>query len=150
MISSGALLTPLLMYKSGIGPKQFVSNIKVPLVKEVPEMGMGLKDRVFIPVGLFFKDPMPDSGFPPRICQSIALGKVGSNCEKFDIGDRTLSCSLVTAEELSGARIAEGTIYATKYIVPPQLRNEPIVEKLFTVGIAIATLVDGHYDQYKL
>lgn len=132
--SAGALLTPLLLHKSGVGRRDFVENLRVPLVREIPELFRGLRDRVLIPIGLFFQDPMPDTGHPPRICQSIGLSKVGSDCKDFAIGDRTLACSLLTAEELSGARIAEGTIYATRYIIPPQIRNDPLVGAIFQVS----------------
>lgn len=125
------------MYRSGLGPKEFVSNVGVPLVKEIPELGKGLRDRVLVPVGLFFKDPMPNVGYPPRICQSIGYSHVGPDCKNFQIGDRTLSCTATTAEELSGARIAEGTIYATRFIVPPQIRNEPFVVTIFLVSCCL-------------
>lgn len=131
---SGSLLTPLLLYRSGVGPIEFIKNLKVPLIREISKLGKNLRDRVLIPIGLFFKGPMPDTGFPPRICQSIGLSKVGSDCENFEIGERTLSCSLTTAEELSGARIAEGIIYATRFIVPPQIRNAPVVDAILQVS----------------
>lgn len=121
------------MFKSGVGPRKFIENLRVPLIREMPEMGKGLHDRVLIPIGLFFGGEMPKSGFPPTVCQSIGLAKVGPDCQNFNIGDSTLSCSLATGEELSGARIAEGVVYATRFIVPPQIRYHPVVVTLLQV-----------------
>lgn len=125
------------MYKSGVGPKSILKNLRVGLVKDFPEIGKGLRDRVLIPIGLFFNEQTPNSGHPPRICQSLGFSKTGSHCDNLTMGAHTMNCSYTNAEELSGARIAEGTIYATRYILPPQLRNDPVIDMIFQVSESV-------------
>ncbi|KAF8820035.1 hypothetical protein IE077_003657 [Cardiosporidium cionae] len=134
ILSAGAVLTPALLFKSGVGPKKQIETLNIPLIKEIPLLGQNFSDRAFIPVGLFFKDDFPKDGlFPPRICQTAALRPFGPNCENYTIGQKNLGCSLVVAEELSGGRVAEGLIYATRFPFPPEWRDHPFVEFLFRV-----------------
>lgn len=133
ILSAGAILSPLLLYHSGIGPKSEVEKARAKLVHEDSMIGQNVSDRVLVPVGLFFKGDLPDSGFPPRICQSIGLDTTGPDCSTYTIGDLSDQCSLTPAEELSGAQIAEGTIYSTRFIFPPEKRDHPLVDYIIKV-----------------
>lgn len=82
--SAGALLTPLLLFHSGVGPVEDVSRLNVPLVREVHELGRNLRDRAMIPLVTFSKRRLPETPgakvLKPRICHSIAYGYVGQKC----------------------------------------------------------------------
>lgn len=43
----------------------------------------------------------------------------------------TLSCSAVPLGQVSGARVAEGVIYATRFILPPLMRSDPVADAMF-------------------
>ncbi|EPT31830.1 hypothetical protein TGME49_253150 [Toxoplasma gondii ME49] len=74
---------------------------------------------------------------PPRVCQGMGIKKGGPphGCDKenYSIGRRTLSCSLMVAEEMSGGRAQEGIIYASRFIFPPLFRNDPLVDVIFEI-----------------
>ncbi|CBZ50295.1 putative oxidoreductase [Neospora caninum Liverpool] len=74
---------------------------------------------------------------PPRVCQGLGIKKGGPphGCDKenYSIGRRTLSCSLMVAEEMSGGRAQEGIIYASRFIFPPLFRNDPLVDVIFEI-----------------
>eukprot|EP00922_Rhytidocystis_sp_ex-Travisia-forbesii_P072878 GHVS01108653.1.p1 GENE.GHVS01108653.1~~GHVS01108653.1.p1 ORF type:complete len:1038 (-),score=151.37 GHVS01108653.1:3028-6141(-) len=142
VLSAGAVLTPALLFKSGVGPVDQIETLGLDLVKEVPSLGRNISDRVLIPVGMFREGAPPPQGFPTRICQAIGAKLDGPGCDNYQIGARDLRCSLTTMEELGGAHIGENVIYATRYIFPPEHRNEPLVEYIFNV---ITSCADGRY-----
>ncbi|KFG47170.1 putative mandelonitrile lyase [Toxoplasma gondii p89] len=43
----------------------------------------------------------------------------------------TITCSAVPIGQVSGARVAEGVIYATRFILPPLYRSDPVADALF-------------------
>lgn len=55
ILSSGAIHTPLLLYRSGIGPAVQLKMIKVPQVLDNPAVGSSFSDRVFISIPGFLK-----------------------------------------------------------------------------------------------
>ncbi|PFH31199.1 hypothetical protein BESB_030730 [Besnoitia besnoiti] len=82
---------------------------------------------------------LPEKGEldPPRVCQGMGIKRGGPphGCDKenYSIGRRTLSCSLMVAEEMSGGRAQEGIIYASRFIFPPLFRNDPLVDVIFEI-----------------
>ncbi|PHJ25731.1 oxidoreductase [Cystoisospora suis] len=79
---------------------------------------------------------------PPRVCQGLGLKRGGPphGCDKenYSIGRRTLTCSLMVAEEMSGGRAQEGIIYASRFIFPPLFRNDPLIDAVFEILQACA------------
>ncbi|CDI74588.1 hypothetical protein EPH_0002920 [Eimeria praecox] len=233
VLSTGAVHTPLVLYRSGIGPAIQLSLLKVPQVLENPAVGSAFSDRVFLSIPGFLKhytdsiplinpskslrrlaaneepgsqkvsklrlisqpsfepilsqeqlekaitpevreavnkilnqkvpvevitideddDPafrngfeppvlLPDSlmftgglqylapALQPRVCQFMGLRHIGPQCKPHQINDRNLGCSLVTMEELSGDRLAEGFIYASRYMFPTAFRKDPILDAI--------------------
>ncbi|CDJ65357.1 oxidoreductase, putative [Eimeria necatrix] len=230
VVSGGAVNTPLLLYRSGIGPAMQLKLLKVPQVLDSPAVGSAFSDRVFLSIPGFLKhysDSIPlinpskslrrlqaneDTGskkvnrlqllsrpafepiltqeelekaitpevreainrlmnqevpdeiitvdeddsavsnrfeppvllpdfllFPgvlqylspalqPRVCQFMGLKYTGPRCKSNGINERNLGCSLVTMEELSGDRLAEGFIYASRYMFPTAFRKDPILD----------------------
>ncbi|KAL8440337.1 hypothetical protein Efla_000225 [Eimeria flavescens] len=231
VISSGAVHTPLLLYRSGIGPAVQLGLIKAPQVVDNPAVGSSFSDRVFLCIPGFLKhyvdalpllnpskalrhlqaeedvpahrqkklrltqkpafepiltqeeleksitpeireavrkimtqslpvevitldedeedsvktrfEPpvlLPDfllfpgkmkylaNALQPRVCQFMGMKNVGPHCRGERINERNLGCTVVTAEELSGDRTAEGFIYASRYIFPTLFRKDPILD----------------------
>eukprot|EP00070_Physeter_catodon_P037210 XP_028344104.1 uncharacterized protein LOC112062824 [Physeter catodon] len=89
--------------------------------------------------GRFVDVRYPQEGLlnPPRVCQAMGLKQAGPpdgcSAEHYSIGKRTLTCSLIVAEETSGGRSQEGVVLASRFIFPPALRNDPFVDVLFEI-----------------
>eukprot|EP00920_Eleutheroschizon_duboscqi_P006485 GHVT01015389.1.p1 GENE.GHVT01015389.1~~GHVT01015389.1.p1 ORF type:complete len:1210 (+),score=158.02 GHVT01015389.1:631-4260(+) len=143
ILSAGAIQSTLLMYKSGVGPReQVVGELGLEMKKEIPSLGQEFGDRVLIPVVAFFEkepediphelrdrySPVVSESYPPRICQFIGAKPTGPQCDNFGIYDKTLQCTMQTAEEISGAQITEYVVYATRVLFPPHWRGDPLVD----------------------
>ncbi|PHJ18888.1 gmc oxidoreductase [Cystoisospora suis] len=133
-LSAGAIHTPLLLMRSGIGSRKQLEEISIPIVKELPEVGKNLKDRMFIPLNFFTVVKNTSSRYhAARVCESIGIAKLGPDCKDFKIGDRSTKCTLAVAEELYGGNNTEGVILGTRYIFPPAFRHHPLVDKAFEI-----------------
>eukprot|EP00611_Tribonema_gayanum_P006852 TRINITY_DN16196_c0_g1_i1.p1 TRINITY_DN16196_c0_g1~~TRINITY_DN16196_c0_g1_i1.p1 ORF type:complete len:686 (+),score=193.89 TRINITY_DN16196_c0_g1_i1:39-2060(+) len=53
IVSGGIAMSPALLMQSGIGPKDHLRSVGVPVVADNPKMGSGLKDQIL--VTLFYK-----------------------------------------------------------------------------------------------
>ncbi|PFH31192.1 hypothetical protein BESB_030660 [Besnoitia besnoiti] len=100
-----------------------------------PQLTGGLKDPLF---------PWFGELEPPRLCQATGIRLLGPTCprnpneltppapaEPFLLQSTSLSCSAVPIGHVSGGRVAEGVIYATRFILPPLLRNDPAADAIF-------------------
>ncbi|KAH7196495.1 uncharacterized protein B0J16DRAFT_326053 [Fusarium flagelliforme] len=50
ILSAGALNTPSILMHSGIGPASQLNQFKIPVAKDVPRIGQGLRDHMFTPL----------------------------------------------------------------------------------------------------
>ncbi|KAF4980332.1 hypothetical protein FZEAL_3649 [Fusarium zealandicum] len=50
VLSAGSLDTPKILMHSGIGPKDQLEQFGLPVVKDVPSIGQGLRDHMFCPL----------------------------------------------------------------------------------------------------
>ena len=57
IISAGALDTPRILYHSGLGPREQLSNFNIPVVRDMPELGQNLRDHEFCSLVYKKKEP---------------------------------------------------------------------------------------------
>lgn len=50
VLSAGAIDSPALLLRSGVGPREQLEQLQVPVVKELPGVGNNLQDHVLVPV----------------------------------------------------------------------------------------------------
>lgn len=56
IISAGTLDTPKILMHSGVGPAEQLQQFHIPVVRDLPAIGQGLKDHLFAPVA-FARNP---------------------------------------------------------------------------------------------
>lgn len=72
IVSTGAIGTPQLLMLSGIGPKQDLQNLKIPLVFHNPFVGKGMADN---PMNTIF---VPSSRLIPQsLIETVGITKLG-------------------------------------------------------------------------
>jgi len=59
IISAGAFQSPQLLMVSGIGPRQTLVNLRIPMIKELPGVGQNLWDQIYF--GTTFRVNIPTS-----------------------------------------------------------------------------------------
>ncbi|KAG9256225.1 uncharacterized protein F5Z01DRAFT_649499 [Emericellopsis atlantica] len=60
ILSAGALNNPKILMHSGIGPSDQLTKYSIPVVKDVPTIGQGLRDHMFCPLVYTCKDGHTD------------------------------------------------------------------------------------------
>lgn len=52
ILCAGAVLSPVILMRSGVGPKQDLHHLSIPLVNDLPGVGQNLQDHIMIPVAV--------------------------------------------------------------------------------------------------
>lgn len=123
ILSSGAIHTPILLYKSGIGPVESLQNMNIMPLLEIPNLGTNIVDRLLFAVPFFFKSSISTTSFVNPIMSSFST--VSGNCG--------YNCNTINIESLGGGKTIEGTLYATRLIFPPKLRNNIVTDFVIEV-----------------
>ncbi|CBZ52046.1 glucose-methanol-choline domain-containing protein [Neospora caninum Liverpool] len=131
ILSAGAVHTPLILFRSGVGPREQLREIGVPEVAVMEQLGRNLSDRVLIPIQMFLKDKKRKTDRVPRVCQVLGARHHGPQCDGVGISERTLKCSLLTTEELSGPNVIHGLLWASHLLLPPSWRDHPAAHAVF-------------------
>ncbi|KAF7457962.1 GMC oxidoreductase [Cryptosporidium felis] len=118
ILSAGAIHTPILLYKSGIGPTKTLENMNIMPLLNVPNLGTNIVDRMLFAVPFFFKNNVITQPFVNPIMSSFSSSS----------DDCGYSCRTINIESLGGGRVVEGTLYATRLIFPPGLRNNIVTD----------------------
>ncbi|CEM30248.1 unnamed protein product [Vitrella brassicaformis CCMP3155] len=102
-----------------------VEAVGATLLKEIPEVGQNYHDRLFTPVGCFFKKEMagePVRSLPAEVPPTTTVGTVFR-----DFTDKVKDCRLSTLEEISGANSPYGATLGTLFIIPPSFRSNKVL-----------------------
>ncbi len=94
ILSAGAINTPKILILSGIGPKDHLSNLNIPLNKDLP-VGENLQDHLMIPYPIILKDVPVDSGVTFTQTHSESYSSL---LKYFLLGDGPLSSSAAEAQ----------------------------------------------------
>ncbi|CEM14550.1 unnamed protein product [Vitrella brassicaformis CCMP3155] len=139
-LSTGAIMTPVLLMNSGVGPFEVVSKVMAnkggEVVMDIPQLGSNLHDRFFTPLMVFLEhDTIPED----KEYQNVTLGtytgfeKMGADCPTdFGIGDVSMDCMYVNSEEGSGFSALD-LFLATRAFLPTVLRTTPETDLLVSV-----------------
>ncbi|KAL8270969.1 hypothetical protein Esti_005124 [Eimeria stiedai] len=107
IISAGAVHTPLLLYRSGIGPAVQLGLIKVPQIVDNPAVGSSFSDRVFLSIPGFLKhyvDAIPLVNPSKSLRRLQADDDVGSQrVTKLRLTQKPAFEPILTQEELEKA-----------------------------------------------
>lgn len=52
IVCAGAVLSPAILMRSGIGAKQDLQHLSIPVVKDLPGVGQNLQDHIMVPVAV--------------------------------------------------------------------------------------------------
>ncbi|CEL93781.1 unnamed protein product [Vitrella brassicaformis CCMP3155] len=137
-LSAGALMSPVILMNSGVGPKDVVEKVMKKkggkLVKDIPQLGQNLHERWSVQFGVFFKKPAPENPageFPVTITSVNGMKqlRLSEDCPE-DFGfNTTPECLYVSVEEGSGATFA-GLVVSTRAAFPVVIRTLPEVDFL--------------------
>jgi choline dehydrogenase-like flavoprotein len=92
ILSAGVVASPFILMLSGIGPKDHLMEIGIPVKKDLP-VGLNLQDHLMTPLG-FITDQPPDSGL--ALTESI-VGSVRSMLKYLFMGTGPLSATPLEA-----------------------------------------------------
>ncbi|KAL7067696.1 hypothetical protein ACR3K2_16050 [Cryptosporidium serpentis] len=121
ILSAGTIFTPLLLYRSGIGPIDRLKRLNVSPILNVPNLGTNMVDRLLYAIPIFIRKDVQLNPFINPLMASI------SDDVKKDCG---YNCDVINIESIGGGRIVEGTLYATRLIFPPSLRSNIVTNFL--------------------
>ncbi len=83
ILSAGAVSTPEILMRSGVGPKEHLKDVGVDIVKDLP-VGKNLEDHLFVPLTFLLPDVPDDSGLTmtrqayettPNLLRYLAFGE---------------------------------------------------------------------------
>ncbi|CEM10051.1 unnamed protein product [Vitrella brassicaformis CCMP3155] len=122
-LSAGAVNTPVVLMKSGVGPRDAVENA----TKAIPRALRGEND------GMVLEIPgLESDGLKVTMAQVAGAKRVGEGCSgssgkrlDYNIFDSSPDCGWVTSQEFTGGRSVEGLLSSTRLILPPKMRSSP-------------------------
>ena len=79
ILCAGGIATPQLLLLSGVGPAGHLSDMGIPVVKDLPGVGQNLRDHPFVTIELEPKDGVKLSTTEPRIQSGLRYTAKGSD-----------------------------------------------------------------------
>ncbi len=79
ILSSGAIGSPHILLRSGVGPEDQLSSFQIPIVHPLPGVGQNLRDHPIIYVTWRTKKDYPLDGLAPRIQMALRWTAAGSD-----------------------------------------------------------------------
>jgi len=147
IMSAGAIHTPAILYKSGVGPKELIKDkYKYDLVVESPYLGKNLHDRLILPVATFIREEVRDAVtesaktdygkydvLRATSAEIAGLSNFGSDCSSWEgLDNEDDTCAYVLIEENSFGHLIEGVLFQSRFIFPPSLRNSKAADTIMS------------------
>jgi choline dehydrogenase len=76
VLAAGAVHSPQLLMLSGVGPRDELERLGIPIVEEVPGVGRSLQDHILIPVLALLKEDTPFDGVRAKLKFSSSASPV--------------------------------------------------------------------------
>eukprot|EP00921_Rhytidocystis_pertsovi_P012452 GHVQ01020258.1.p1 GENE.GHVQ01020258.1~~GHVQ01020258.1.p1 ORF type:complete len:974 (-),score=175.28 GHVQ01020258.1:1323-4244(-) len=133
VMSAGAVWTPTILFKSGIGPRPLLERFGIPVILDVPLLGQNAYDKPVVNAAGFFSSSTKD-----RLLSMINK-HAGANYFDVTSVDPVLPCEPGSSPNCRFIQItshvagyaAEYSVAANREVVPPSLRSSPLLEPLF-------------------
>ncbi|XP_026193227.1 uncharacterized protein LOC34623624 [Cyclospora cayetanensis] len=131
VLSAGAVHTPLVLYRSGIGPAAQLGLLKVPQVLDNPAVGSSFSDRVFLAIPGFLKhyvDAIPLIN-PSKNLRRLAADEEGEHQKltKLRLVSKPTFEPILTIEELEKVITPETREAVLKIL------DKPLPTEVFTI-----------------
>ncbi|OII71619.1 hypothetical protein cand_033320 [Cryptosporidium andersoni] len=136
ILSAGTIFTPLLLYRSGIGPIDRLRRLNISPILNVPNLGTNMVDRLLYAIPIFIRKDVKLHPFINPLMASI------SDDVKKDCG---YNCDVINIESIGGGKVVEGTLYATRLIFPPSLRSNIVTNFLMDLFKSCANFAPVSY-----
>ncbi|KAA0970163.1 FAD-binding protein [Aureimonas fodinaquatilis] len=112
IVSSGAIYSPALLLRSGIGPAAELRALNIDVVADVPGVGKRLMDHPAVAVAAFVK---PQARINGRTRRHLMLGlRLSSGMAGIPAGDMAVSISTKSAWHKVGDQLATANIWVNK------------------------------------
>ena len=129
ILSSGAIHSPAMLMRSGIGPAPHLQQLGIPVRANVPGVGQRLMDHPSISVASFLR---PHARINPNSLRSLQLGmRFSSGLEAAPAGDMALTVSSAFANRISVLTLWVNKTFSEAGVVrliSPDWRVEPQVD----------------------
>jgi 5-(hydroxymethyl)furfural/furfural oxidase len=134
ILSSGAIHSPAMLMRNGIGPALALRELGIEVVANVPGIGQRLMDHPSIAIASFLK---PQARFSPTTRRHLFVGlRYSSGLDGVPMGDMFVACASKSAWHAVGEQIASMILFVNKtYSESGQVklasrdwRAEPVVE----------------------
>ena len=79
ILSSGAIGSPQLLMLSGVGPKDHLSSLGIPVIKDAPGVGQNMRDHPAVWITWKTKEGFPLDGMAPRMQLCLRYTAEGSD-----------------------------------------------------------------------
>ncbi len=79
ILSSGAIGSPQLLMLSGVGPKDHLSSLGIPVIKDAPGVGQNMRDHPAVWITWRTKEGFPLDGLAPRVQLCLRYTAEGSD-----------------------------------------------------------------------
>lgn len=83
VLSAGAVYTSVVLFRSGVGPREQINKLGLPVIHEVPQLGRNFTDRIAVPVGVFLTKEQHASFSSPRVSDIVGIRNLGPDCENY-------------------------------------------------------------------
>jgi 5-(hydroxymethyl)furfural/furfural oxidase len=104
IVSAGAIHSPALLMKSGVGPAAHLADSGIPIVADSPDLGSNLQNHVFVHLGAAVH---PNARHDPAMRRYVLAGaRISSRLDDAPEGDIFVACMSRASGYATGNRLA--------------------------------------------